>query len=75
MVDEQMSEEFFFQQSVKVHEGSVRALGTLATSDMLMTGSIDKSSKIFTLNSDTGKYDFQNSVNYHTGFVVSVCPI
>jgi len=42
---------------------------------MLISGSIDKSSKIFALNSDTGKYDFQNSVTYHTGFVVSVCPM
>lgn len=42
---------------------------------MLCTGSIDKTSKIFHLDEATGRYDFKNSVEFHTGFVVSVCPM
>ena len=58
-----------------VHEGSVRALATHAQGEVLMSGSIDKSNKIFNLNSGTGKYDFVREVKYHDGFVMAIEPM
>ena len=72
MADVQMYSEFHFQQSVKVHEGSVRALGT--TDSVLCTGSIDKTSKLFLLGED-GKYGMINQVAFHEGFVITVVPM
>lgn len=36
---------------------------------------MDKTNKMFSLNNDTGKYDFQKEMTYHEGFVVSVAPM
>ena len=70
-----MYQEFHFQQSITVHEGSVRALGTHPHGEVLMSGSMDKTNKMLNLNPETGKYEFCKEMNYHEGFVVSVTPM
>lgn len=69
-----MHQEFYFQQSLTVHEGSVRALGTHPHGEVMMSGSMDKTNKMFNLNA-TGKYEFVKEMTYHEGFVVSVAPM
>jgi phospholipase A-2-activating protein len=39
-----------------------------------MSGSIDKSAKLFILNNATGKYEFENEFMHHNDFVYSICP-
>lgn len=41
---------------------------------MLMSGSIDFSNKMYTLNRSTGKYDFTKEVLHHEGFVMNIIP-
>ena len=41
---------------------------------MLMSGSIDFSNKMYTLNRATGKYDFTKEVMHHEGFVMNIIP-
>jgi len=62
-----------FQQSLALHSGTVRALGTL-NSGFMLTGSIDKSCKLYILNNASGKYDFDKELMYHDGFVYSIIP-
>lgn len=73
--EKQLSDEFVFQQSIQIHTGSVRALGTHPLGEVLMSGSIDKTNKLFSLNNKTGKYDFTKEVSYHDGFVLNICPL
>lgn len=40
------------------HHGAVRCLSTL-DSGYLLSGSIDKTTKLFMLNNATGKYEFE----------------
>jgi len=40
-----------------------------------MSGSIDKTNKLYNLNNATGKYEFTKEVQYHEGFVLSICPL
>jgi hypothetical protein len=40
-----------------------------------MSGSMDKTNKLFNLDSETGKYSFVKEVSYHEGFVISVAPM
>jgi len=63
-------EEFELSQSLAVHSGAVRCL---ATDDLgvLLSGSIDKSVKVFTMN-DSGKYDFDRETTYHDSFVYDI---
>ena len=56
-----------------MHSGAVRSLATL-DSGYLLSGSIDKSAKLFILNNATGKYDFENEFMHHNDFVYSVAP-
>ena len=67
--------EFYFQQTLAVHDGSVRALGTHPQGEVLMSGSIDKTNKLYNLNSSTGKYEFEKEVKYHDGFVMAIEPM
>lgn len=69
-----MYQDFYFQQSLTCHEGSVRALGTHPLGDVLMSGSMDKTNKMFNLTG-SGKYEFCKEMSYHEGFVVSVTPM
>ena len=41
---------------------------------MLMSGSIDFSNKMYTLNRQTGKYDYLKEVVHHEGFVMDIIP-
>ena len=41
---------------------------------MLMSGSIDFSNKMYTLNRQTGKYDYIKEVIHHEGFVMDIIP-
>ena len=66
-----LGNEFKFQQSLAVHQGSVRCLTVLAD-DSLVSGSIDKSVKTFSLHKATGKYNFEKQLTYHDSFVYSV---
>lgn len=40
-----------------------------------MSGSIDKTQKLFHLNPTSGKYDFVKEVKYHEGFILDICPM
>jgi len=40
----------------------------------MLSGSIDKSSKLFILNNATGKYDFDKEIVYHQDFVYATAP-
>jgi phospholipase A-2-activating protein len=40
----------------------------------MLTGSIDKSSKLFVLNNATGKYEFDKEIVYHQDFVYATAP-
>jgi hypothetical protein len=62
-----------FQQTLAVHQGSVRAVATL-DSGYMMSGSIDKTTKLFMLNNKTGKYDFEKELSNHNAFVYTVHP-
>ena len=42
--------------------------------DVLMSGSIDLSNKIFNLNNAIGKYNFAKEVKYHEQYVMDICP-
>lgn len=65
--------DFMFQQTLSVHQGAVRSLSSL-DSGYLLSASIDGTSKLFTLSNQTGLYDFDKEISYHTGFVYSTAP-
>ena len=68
-----MAGEFHFQQSLAVHQGAVRSLACLPTGYM-MSGSIDKSNKLFSLN-PMAKYEFEKELTYHDAFVYAIAPM
>lgn len=62
------NENFKFMQSLAVHSGSVR---TVATSEkgVMLSGSVDRSCKLFSLDETTGRYDFLQELNHHDHYV------
>ena len=64
--------DFTFLQSLAVHTGSVRCLDVLKGTDVLISGSIDTSAKMFLHNNATGLYAFEREFSYHEGFVYDV---
>ena len=66
--------EFQFSQCISVHQGAVRCLTTLPGSDSLVSGSIDKSVKLYDLDKTTGKYSFEKEFTYHDDFIYAVHP-
>ena len=66
--------DFLFQQSIAVHQGSVRCLTTLPAVDSLVSGSIDKSVKMFNIDRSNGKYAFEREFAYHDAFIYAVHP-
>lgn len=66
--------EFQFQQTLSVHQGAVRCLTVIPGTDELISGSIDCSTKMMSLDRSTGKYTFEKDFTYHDGFVLSVHP-
>ena len=69
-----MDKEYAFSQTLAVHTGAVRSLAVQNSADMLMSGSIDFSNKIYTMNRQSGKYDFTKEVMHHEGFVMNIIP-
>jgi WD40 repeat protein len=69
-----LNNEFEFQQSLAVHQGSVRCLAVLPGTDELVSGSIDKSAKLFSMDRASGKYTFEREFVYHEDFVLAVHP-
>mmetsp|Transcript_22163 Transcript_22163/g.21386 ORF Transcript_22163/g.21386 Transcript_22163/m.21386 type:complete len:150 (-) Transcript_22163:39-488(-) len=55
------------------HSGSVRALASL-DAGYLLSGSIDKTNKLYILNNATGKYEFEKEFAYHNDFIYSIAP-
>lgn len=41
----------------------------------MMSGSIDYSNKMFSLNQNSGRYEYLQEVKYHEGFVFDVIPM
>ena len=39
-----------------------------------MSGSIDRTTKLFMLNNATGIYDFEKELSYHNDYIYAVCP-
>jgi hypothetical protein len=68
-----LGNEFMFQQTLAVHQGSVRTVATL-DAGYLLSGSIDTSTKLFMLNNANGKYAFDKEIKYHSGFVYAISP-
>jgi WD40 repeat protein len=71
MKDANLASDYMFQQTLQVHSGAVRSLATL-DSGYLLSGSIDKSAKLFVLNNATGKYEFENEFMHHNDFVYAI---
>lgn len=66
--------DFVFAQCLSVHQGSVRCLTTLPGSDSLVSGSIDKSLKLYNLDKSNCKYSFEREFTYHDDFIYAVHP-
>ena len=66
--------EFKFQQCLAVHQGAVRCLAVMPGTDELVSGSIDGSAKMMTLDRSKGQYSFEKDFTYHDGFVLAVHP-
>jgi len=71
---EVVNNDYAFSQTLAVHSGAVRSLASLWPAEMLMSGSIDFSNKMYTLNKATGMYDYQKELMHHEGFVMSIIP-
>lgn len=67
-----VNNEFKFQQCLAVHQGAVRCLAVLPTTDDLVSGSIDGSAKLMTIDKSTGQYTFEKDFTYHDSFVLAV---
>jgi WD40 repeat protein len=67
-----VNNDFEFQQSLAVHQGSVRCLAVLPDIDSLVSGSIDKSVKIFLIDKSNGRYAFEKEFAYHDAFIYAV---
>ena len=57
-----------------MHKGSVRSVAVLSDTDSLVSGSIDKSAKLFGLDRSSGKYTLEREFDYHDSFIFSVYP-
>lgn len=53
----------------------MRSIATHPEGEILLSGSVDKTSKIFNINNRSGKYEFQKEISYHDGFVLSTTPM
>ena len=51
--------EYSFSQTLACHEGSVRSLAYQKGAEVLMSGSIDFTNKLYTKNKTTGQYEYQ----------------
>lgn len=67
--------DFGFMQTLACHASSVRSIATHPKGDILMSGSIDMTNKIYLLDNMTGRYDFMREMKYHDGFVLAIVPL
>jgi phospholipase A-2-activating protein len=65
------SEDFKFMQMLEVHSGSVKAVAVNNTG-LMMSGSIDQSCKLFSLDDTSGKYQFLQELHHHDHYVYCV---
>jgi WD40 repeat protein len=70
-----IANDFGFMQTLMCHSSSVRSLATHAKGDVLMSGSIDMTNKLYLLDNMTGRYEFIREMKYHDGFVLSIVPL
>ena len=70
-VKDYSNEKFKFMQSLAVHSGSVRAVAT-SEKGVMLSGSVDNSCKLFSLDETTGRYEFIQELNHHEHYVYSV---
>lgn len=66
--------DFGFMQTLACHSAAVRTVATHPQGDILMSGSVDYTNKIYMLDNLTGKYEFLREMKYHNGFVLSITP-
>ena len=66
--------DFQFQQVLAVHQGAVRCLAVLPGTDDLVSGSIDGSAKLMSIDKTNGQYSFEKDFTYHDSFVLNVHP-
>jgi WD40 repeat protein len=59
---------------MSVHQGAVRCLTVLPSTDALISGSIDTSCKMFNIDKSNGKYAFEREFTYHDSFILAVHP-
>jgi len=67
--------EYGFMQTLATHSACVRSLGTHPKGDILMSGSVDMTNKLYELDNLTGKYTFLREMKYHSGFVLDIIPM
>jgi len=67
--------DYGFMQTLACHASSVRSLATHPKGDILMSGSIDMTNKLYLLDNMTGRYEFLREMKYHDGFVLSLIPL
>lgn len=66
-------DEFIFLQSLQLHSAPVRCLCVLNHNDALVSGSLDKTTKIYNMNTSNGKYDFDKEHSgFHDSFIYAV---
>ena len=58
-------------QSLAVHSGSVKAVA-VNDKGLMISGSVDNSCKLFTVNYETGRYEFLQELGHHEHYVYSV---
>lgn len=58
-----------------MHEASVRAVATHPLGDVLMTGSIDSTCRLYELDNLSGRYLPGRVLTYHQDSVLSVTPM
>ena len=52
----------------------MRCLAVLPDTDCLISGSIDKSAKMMSIDRSNAKYDFEKEFTYHDSFIYAVHP-
>lgn len=70
-----VNNDFGFMQTLACHASSVRSIATHPKGDMLMSGSIDMTNKLYLIDNMTGRYEFIREVKYHDGFVLAIVPL
>jgi phospholipase A-2-activating protein len=65
------SNDYKFMQTLQVHSGSVKSVAT-NEKGLMLSGSVDNSCKLFTIDETTGKYEFLQELAHHDHYVYTV---